>query len=69
MLTKILGVLFLLGAIACAVLAYMCGGPIWDDTFDFERMMREADIFVLGTLGCLLFGFALITHKKKSASP
>jgi hypothetical protein len=69
MLLKILGALFFLGAIACATLAYLFGGPLWDDTFEFERMMHEAFTLVLGVPACLLFGFALMSHKKKPATP
>ena len=65
MLFKTLGALFFLSAIVCAGLAYMCGGPLWDDTFDFARMMHEALTLVLAVPACLIFGFALISHKKK----
>ena len=69
MLLKIFSVLFLLGAIVCAVLAYMLGGPLWDDDFEFNRMMHYGSIYLLATLACLLLGFALMFHKKKPATP
>ena len=69
MVMKILGVSLLLGAIACAGIAYMIGGPGWGNEFDFNRMMHDGSSYLLATPVCLLFGIGLIFHKKKSPTP
>ena len=63
---KIFGVLFLLGAVGCAGVAYMLGGPNWREPFEFRQMMHEGLWFVIATPVCLLLGVGLMFGGKKS---
>src|SRR5947209_15526036 len=47
------GVVFLLAAATCALIAYANGGPAWGEHFDLNRCLRQGGLFTgLGAVVC-----------------